>query len=300
MRESARGPTARARCRASRRRRSARRSRRRARAACAASRRTPRRRSTRRRRAGRNDALACRLMNRSALLLLAIAVAIVDRHAAVVVARQQHADAEPRFDRRLDAARDGERQILFLRAARRPSTPSSSPPWPGSIAMVRIGGAGCAERGRQLRAAVCGAAAAAAALARRRSVCAADEVDHQPRRGVDRLARRPGSRRTAARDRPRAWWRRRAGSPGRSPARLRRQRRVATSSASASNLTRGARVLRDGRCGARRRVDRQAPGGAERIVADRDARHAQVADDQQVRRLAQVEPRVVDRARARG
>jgi hypothetical protein len=53
-------------------------------------------------------------------------------------------------------------------------------------------------------------------------------------------------------------------------------------------------LLCDRRDGAGRRVDREASGGAERIVADGDARHAQIADHQEVRRLPQIEPRVVD------
>ena len=72
---------------------------------------------------------------------------IVERHVAVLVSRQQHADAEPAFDRRLDSPRDGQREILFLGAAL-PLTPSSSPPCPGSIAIVLRPGACCAERGR--------------------------------------------------------------------------------------------------------------------------------------------------------
>ena len=43
---------------------------------------------------------------------------IVDRHAAVVVARQQHADAEARLDRGLDAAGERQRQVFLLRARR--------------------------------------------------------------------------------------------------------------------------------------------------------------------------------------
>ena len=42
---------------------------------------------------------------------------LVDRHVAVVVSRQQHADAEPRFDGALDASRDRQRQVFFLRPA---------------------------------------------------------------------------------------------------------------------------------------------------------------------------------------
>ena len=46
--------------------------------------------------------------------------------------------------------------------------------------------------------------------------------------------------------------------------------------------------------GARCRVDRQACARRDEIVADRHARHAEVADDQQVRRLAKVELRVIN------
>ena len=40
--------------------------------------------------------------------------ALVDRHAAVVVSREQHPDAEPRFDRRFDSPGDGEREVFLL------------------------------------------------------------------------------------------------------------------------------------------------------------------------------------------
>ena len=43
---------------------------------------------------------------------------IVERDVPVVVSRQQDADAETSLDDALDAARDGERQILFLRPLR--------------------------------------------------------------------------------------------------------------------------------------------------------------------------------------
>src|SRR5207247_3421226 len=44
----------------------------------------------------------------------------------------------------------------------------------------------------------------------------------------------------------------------------------------------------------RRRVDRQPSGRAERVVADGDPRHPQVADDQKPRRLPEVEARIVN------
>ena len=53
----------------------------------------------------------------------------VERHVVVVLPRQQHADAEPAFDRRLEAAGNGEREIFFFRPAG--PRPSSSPPCPG-------------------------------------------------------------------------------------------------------------------------------------------------------------------------
>ena len=60
----------------------------------------------------------------------------VERHVAIVLSGQEHADAEPALDRGFDLARDRQRQI-FLLGAVSPRTPSSSPPWPGSSAMVR-------------------------------------------------------------------------------------------------------------------------------------------------------------------
>ena len=41
---------------------------------------------------------------------------VVERHVAVVVSRQQHANAEPRLDGGFDAAGDRERQVLLFRA----------------------------------------------------------------------------------------------------------------------------------------------------------------------------------------
>ena len=59
-------------------------------------------------------------------------------------------------------------------------------------------------------------------------------------------------------------------------------------------------VLRHRRGGARRRLNRDARAGANLFLADRDVRHAQIADDQQTRRAAELEPLVVNRQRARG
>ena len=100
---------------------------------------------------------------------------------------------------RLDAPGDGERQVFsFVPAGA--FTPSSSPPWPGSIAIVRI------ERRRvsALRSGGIGRGGAGGAdrAARRRSVAAAgDDVDDQPRRRVERLTRRLERSRSADRDR---------------------------------------------------------------------------------------------------
>ena len=43
---------------------------------------------------------------------------VVERQVAIVVSGEQHADAEPRLDGRLDAAGDRERQVFLFRAAR--------------------------------------------------------------------------------------------------------------------------------------------------------------------------------------
>ena len=48
-------------------------------------------------------------------------------------------------------------------------------------------------------------------------------------------------------------------------------------------------LLRDGAVGPRRGVERQAAAGRDEIVTDRHARHAEVADDQQMRRFAKLE-----------
>ena len=56
-------------------------------------------------------------MKRSALLLLASAVRSSSPTVCIVVARQQHADAEPRLDRRLQPPRDAQRDVLLDRAA---------------------------------------------------------------------------------------------------------------------------------------------------------------------------------------
>ena len=52
------------------------------------------------------------------LVVIRCCGALVDRHVAIVVSRQEHADAETRLDRRFQPPRDGEGQVLFLRAAR--------------------------------------------------------------------------------------------------------------------------------------------------------------------------------------
>ena len=100
--------------------------------------------------------------------------ALVDRHAAVVVSRQQHAEAEARLDRRLRRAARPRASGPFPSRRPRSSTPSSSPPWPGSIAIVRNGRRRLAERrrqiGRRLRRGGAGAAAGGVGLR-------GDEVD---------------------------------------------------------------------------------------------------------------------------
>ena len=77
--------------------------------------RRPRRRTS----PARTDALACRLTKRSALLLLASAARSSRPTVCVVVARQEHADAEARLERRLQPPRDRERDVLLERAAGR-------------------------------------------------------------------------------------------------------------------------------------------------------------------------------------
>ena len=59
-------------------------------------------------------------------------------------------------------------------------------------------------------------------------------------------------------------------------------------------------ILRDGGGGARRRFNRDARAGAQLFLPDGDARHTQVADDQQARRPAKLEPLVVDRQQSAG
>ena len=217
-------------------------------------------------------------MNRSALLLFAIAA----RSSSGTLRDRRRASGargcRARFDRGFQPPRDGERQVLLERAARSACAPSSSPPWPGSIAIVRIGERGCASAGSS--------PAAAAAPWRRRGVVGlrGDHVDGRAAaRGVDRFAWSPGS---APKRGPRSTAMRRGierrGSPARSPAA--EAAAASTSSASASNLI----VRRWSSCvtvlGVRgvASIVRRA-GVAERLVADRDARHAQVADDEQAR-----------------
>jgi len=77
--------------------------------------------------------------------------------------------------------------------------------------------------------------------------------------------------------------------------RLRGQRRVRRIERVGVELDRQViAVLRYGRSRARRGVDRQPRGVAERIVADRNPRHAHVADHEQARRFPEIEPCVVD------
>ena len=219
--------------------------------------------------------------------------ALVERDVAVIVSREQDADAEPCLDDPFRAARDGERQILFLRAL--------CAPCPFIVAAV----AGIdrdradrrdrhAERRRQLR-----RRRGLRCRGRRRRrlgrLCG-QNVDRQPHRRIDRLRGAPetGKARTQI-DRERGLIER-ADVLHQTLGALWRERGIRKVEGVDVEFDRQPLiVLRDGAVGGRRRVDCQTRRrGAERVVANHDARHAHVADEEQVRRLAQLEPGVVD------
>ena len=222
--------------------------------------------------------------------------ALVDRHVPIVVSRQQDADARAAL-----------RSPPFARRAMASVRSFSFAPFGALDAVVLAAVAGIdrdgvnrgrrlAEGRRQRRGGGCGGGVAgggagvavglappAASITSRVVVSTGWLVAWKP-------AKR-GPRSTAERRRIE-----RRGPPARGPAApAPAAAGSATSSASASNLivrwsascvtvasARGvASIVRRARC-------------AERIVADRDARNAQVADDQQARRLPEVEARVVD------
>ena len=124
------------------------------------------------------DALACRLMKRSALLLLASAARSSRPTVVIAVAGQDDAHAEPRFERGLqppgDAQRDCSSRACRRRRARRPR----SPPWPASITIVRsAAGRRQVEERRQAPAMTGGVGAGRLRLRLRSS---ARHVDHEP------------------------------------------------------------------------------------------------------------------------
>ena len=63
----------------------------------------------------RGDASACRLMNKSALLLFASARAAIERHRLSPSRVSSTRKAQPRLDRGLQPPGDLQREILFLR-----------------------------------------------------------------------------------------------------------------------------------------------------------------------------------------
>ena len=163
--------------------------------------------------------------------------------------------------------------------------------------MVRIAEAGGVSAAARPAAAAARPRPAALALRWCRSGCG-DEIDDQPRRGVRRLHGGSESAEPRAGIDRDAWCvgdadvahERSGGLQG-----LRRQQRRRGVEGVGVELDEDSfPFLRDGAVRARRRVDRQPAAGAERIVSDENPRHAQVADDQQARRLSQIEPRVVD------
>ena len=256
--------------------------------------RTRRSRSTRPQVAGRSEALACRLMNRSALLLLAIAV-----RSSIGTLRSSSRVSRTRMPSRASIAPLTRRATASVRSFS--FVPSGALRAFVVAAVAGIDGDGANRRPAGRRAA---AGPAAAGGSRRRTAAGGiglrrgRQIDHQPR-VVSIGWFDAGSRRSAARDRRE---RRRVRLADRLNHALRgalsreRQTRVGDVERVGVELDREVLgVLRHDVAGARgvaSIVSRR--GGAERVRSARDARHAQIADDEQVRRLAQIEPRVVD------
>ena len=169
-----------------------------------------------------------------------------------------------------------------------PFTPSSSPPCPGSMAIVLIAetGAPSADKSGAGATGWRGAATGRLLIGLRRH-----QVDRHPRRRVELLRRgpkRPESRAEVDDQRGRFHHANRLHQG------LRLNRREHDVERVGVELDRQRiALLCHGAAGARGRVDDQARRVAA-FVADRHARDAEVADDQQPRRLAEIEARIVD------
>ena len=199
--------------------------------------RTRRRRSRRPTSPAASTPLTCRLMNRSALLLLAS-----DVRSSIGTLRSSSRVSSTRRPRRASMTPFSRRATASVRSfSFAPSAPFDA------LVVAAVAGIDRdrADRRRRLTErrrhlgrrrlrlrAVAAAPAAGVAVSRRR-----EEIDHQTRRRVARLRRRIGIRRTAAPDRRRASSRRRARTAWTRPAaRAAESPGLGASSASASNL----------------------------------------------------------------
>ena len=97
------------------------------------------------------------------MLLLASAARCVERHRLVAVAREQDPQAQARLDDSAFSWRATPSVDVLLERAAGPCAPGSSPPWPGSITMVRTPVTGPSKLGSGGTSAGSGAAGAAEA-----------------------------------------------------------------------------------------------------------------------------------------